>query len=397
LKPLKKSRKSKITMMFLLVIVTLSFILLAAFDHSSPNGRSVGESELDYGLVWYGSNRRSQKASSVGINPYFDLQKPTIIFIHGWMPDQVGEPPTFMVDFPTPEQGSTYTLDLAAPWVDADWNIGIFYWHPFSDEEFVWNAEDKIWTPHEEVGMRYRDLDGNYHTEGMPAVSVTQLLLDAYLKAMVDYAGPEIRIAGHSLGNQLAVNLTSDLIDRANAGSVSRNLIPQRIALLDPFWSPFPKSYLDGFETGEVVQNKIEEKILPNDILVEWYHSSLLTESTMIREDIPELKAQVLYAELDPRYCDFLDQVCKHDGAWHIYFLSYASSPPPECIPEENSCTPTGKNGPMAATSNQRIADMMKLPYYWIQAIGPDGIDGRLTPQAEDDWYHRISIDVEME
>ena len=55
-----------------------------------------------------------------------------------------------------------------------------------------------------------------------------------------------------------------------------------------------------------------------NEILMEWYHSFILTKSTMIREDISELKARVLYAELDPRYCDSLNPVCKHDGAWHI-------------------------------------------------------------------------------
>jgi len=394
--------------MAFLTAIVLVFIFLVAFDQNESNGQSVEESKLDYGLVWYGRNGRYQKATVGETNRYFDPKKPTIIFIHGWMPDQVGKPPTFMVDFPEPTKNSTYTLDVAASWVDADWNIGIFYWHPFSDEEFVWDAEDKIWTPNEEASMRYRALDGNYHTEGMPAVNVTQLLLDAYLKATVNFAGPEIRIAGHSLGNQLAVNLTSDLIEKANTGSISRNLLPTRIALLDPFWSPFPKPYLEGLETGDVIQQKIEDEILPQNILVEWYHSSWLTESTMIREDIPNLKAQVVYAELDPRYCDLLDQVCKHDGAWHLYFLSYGSAPPPECVPVEVStefsidtsttCEPTGKVGPMASTSNQRIAEMMKSPYYWVQDIGPDGIDGRLTPSTDDDWFHRLlNDDVELE
>ena len=240
--------------------------------------------------------------------------------------------------------------------------------------------------------MRYRDTEGNYHTEGMPAVGVTELLLEAYLEALKDYTGPEIRIAGHSLGNQLAVNLTSEIIDSVEAGIVSENLLPSRIALLDPFWSPFPKSYLDGLETSEIIQQKIEQIILPKQILVEWYYSSWLTQSTMIREDIPDLKAQVLYAELDPRYCDLLDLVCKHDGAWHLYFLSFGSTPPPECIPNNltDTCDPTGKSGPMASTSNQRIFEMMNQPFYWVQEIGPDGIDGRFTPQTDDDWFHRL-------
>lgn len=242
--------------------------------------------------------------------------------------------------------------------------------------------------------MRYRDAQGTYHTARMPVVSVTELLVEAYLENLKDFTGPEIRIAGHSLGNQLAVNLTSELAARAKAGLVPRNLIPSRIALLDPFWSPFPKTYLNGLETGEFIHQVIVTEILPNEILVEWVHSSLLTESTMIREDIPELKARVLYAELDPRYCDVLDPVCKHDGAWHIYFLSFGATPPPECIPDDEakSCEPTGEHGPMASTSNQRIAEMMNQPYYWVQDIAPDGSDGRLTPQTEDDWFHRLPL-----
>jgi hypothetical protein len=274
----------------------------AAFFQKRPDERLISKREPDDGLFWYGHEGESQKAIKGATNPYFDPIKPTIIFIHGWMPDQVREPPTFMLDFPDPAQNATYTLDIAAPWMDGGWNIGIFYWHPFSDEEFVWDAEDKIWTPNEEVGMCYRDVDSNYHTEGMPTASVTKLLLDAYLGAMQDYSSPEVRIAGRSLGNQLAVNLTSEFVERAKFRAVSENLIPTRIALLDPFWPPFPKPYLDGLETGDVIQQKIEQVILPQNILAEWYHSSWLTESTLIREDFPRLKSQVVYAKLDPRF-----------------------------------------------------------------------------------------------
>ncbi len=386
-------------MMAVFISIIFGIFSLIVCAQNRSNDQPVVGIELDYGLTWFGTDGSFQKATEGKPNRYFDAAKPTIIFIHGWMPNQVGEPHTFMVDFPAPDQDSTYTMDLAAPWVDADWNIGIFYWHPFSDEDLVWVAEDKIWRPDEDAGMRFRDADGNYHTEGMPSVCVSELLLEDYLAAMADFTGTEIRIAGHSLGNQLAVNLTAELVKMAETGDIFENLLPTRVALLDPFWSPFPKSYLGELETGEYIQDEIEQIILPEDILVEWYHSSWLTESTMIREDIPNLKAQILYTELDPRYCNLLDQVCKHDGAWHLYFLSYGSPPPPECIPgdEAELCNPTSESGPLASTSNLRIAEMMALPYYWVQEVGPDGIDGRLTPQTDDDWFHRLSGDTELE
>ena len=386
-------------MMAILIAIIFGVLGAFVFNQNTANASSVLENQMDFGLTWFGTDGRFLKASVGKPNPYFDLEKPTTIFIHGWMPDQVGEPPTFTVDFPAPDQDATYTLDLAAPWVEAGWNTGIFYWHPFSDEEHVWDAEDKIWTADAEVGMRYRDLDGNYHTDDMSSESVSELLLEDYLGAMTGFTGPEIRIAGHSLGNQLAVNLTAQLARMAETSEISEKMLPTRIALLDPFWSPFTKTYLDGMQTGEFIQKEIEQTILPNGILVEWYHSSWLTESTMIREDIPNLKTQVVYAELDPRYCTLLDQVCKHDGAWHLYFLSYESPPPPECIPDDatETCDPTGESGPMASTSNLRMAEMMGLPYYWVQGVGPDWVDGRLTPQTEDDWFQRLPDEAESE
>lgn len=119
----------------------------------------------------------------------------------------------------------------------------------------------------------------------------------------------------------------------------------------------------------------------------------------MIREDISELKARVLYAELDPRYCDSLNPVCKHDGAWHIYCLSFGAAPPLECIPVDESkpCELTGEHGPMACTSNQRIAEMINKSYYWVQDMGPDGSNGRLTPQTDDNWFHRLNQAVKVE
>lgn len=136
-----------------------------------------------------------------------------------------------------------------------------------------------------------------------------------------------------------------------------------------------------------------------NEILMEWYHSFILTKSTMIREDISELKARVLYAELDPRYCDLLNPVCKHDGAWHIYCLSFGAAPPLECIPVDESkpCELTGEHGPMACTSNQRIAEMINKSYYWVQDMGPDGSNGRLTLQTDDNWFHRLHQAVKVE
>ncbi len=348
----------------------------------------------EYGLVWFGADGRSQKAVPGQPNSYFQATRPTIIYVHGWLPDQVATPPTFLVTFADSEQDSKDPVDLAAAWVEAGWNVGIFYWHPFADEDLVWVAEDKIWTADQEAAMRYRDAEGNFHTAGMPTVSAAELFYRAYLAAMADYSGPEIRLAGHSLGNQMAVRLAVQLAQGIAAGDVPPNLLPTRLALLDPFWSPFPKTYLDGQETGTVIRQEIIDELLPRGVLVEWYRSSLLTDETVQQEGAAELQAQVVYAEMAPDFCSLLDPVCRHDAAWQLYFLSYGLPPPHECVPDEASggCVDTGQPGPAASTPNERLAEMMHQPDYWLHSLGPDGADGRSTPQTDDDWFHRLPL-----
>ncbi len=376
----------------ILLALALGVAFWALFLRNQAPGEAAHTGDLDYGLVWFGVDGRSQKAVPGQPNSYYNPRQPTIIYVHGWLPNQVATPPTFMLELTDEPRGISYHLDLAAAWVEAGWNVGIFYWHPFADEDLVWVAEDKIWTANQDAAMRYRDAAGNYHTEGMPTVSAARLFYDAYVDALRDYSGPEIRLAGHSLGNQMAVRLASQLVDGIEAGEISPNLLPSRLALLDPFWSPFPKSYLDGQETGTVVRQEIEQKLLPRNVIVEWYHASLLTAETLRGDDIPRFQAQIVFAELAPEFCPPLDQVCRHDAAWQVYFLSYGSPPPRECAPDElaATCLPTGEQGPMASTANERLAEMMGQPFYWVQDVGPEGEDGRSTPQTDDDWFHRL-------
>lgn len=384
---------------WLLLLLIGGLGLGALYLDRRASDTAVAEAQPEYGLVWFGADGRSQRAVSNRSNLYFDPAQPTIIFVHGWLPDQVATPPTFLVEFADAAQDNPIPLNIADPWLTAGWNVGIFYWHPFADEELVWVAEDKIWTADQEAAMRYRDAAGNFHTEAMPGVSAGELFYQTYLAAMAGYTGPEIRLAGHSLGNQMAVRLADQLVTGVESGDVAENLLPTRLALLDPFWSPFAKSYLDEQETGAVVRQIIADRLLPRGVLVEWYRSSLLTEETVQNDDALRFQGQVVYAELDPAFCRVLDQVCRHDAAWHWYFLSFASAAPPECAPLETAdgCTPTGNLGPSASTPPERLADMMAAPFYWVQGLGPDGTDGRFTPQVDDDWFHRQHLPVALE
>ena len=344
-----------------------------------------------YGIYWFGKNDANLLAIPGEPNPHYDPSKATILFVHGWKPDQAYTHRTMLWEFEDAESGEMVALDLAASWIDVGWNVGIFDWGPFADEEFVFDAEAKIWTTEGGKGMRWRDEDGNYRTEHAPGISAGELFYESYVQAMADFSGPELRLAGHSLGNQMAVSLVQQLAAGIEADALPLQLLPHRLALLDPYWSPFDQDYLGGEKTSDRVRAIIEQTVLAQDIPVEWYRSSSLTDGFLISDANETLQTHVVFTEMRPRYCSQAEQVCKHEAAWQSYFLSFGSPPPPECerADAEAVCIATGRSAASASTSHERLDEMMSAPFHWIQVSDPDDIDNTLTRRTDDDWFER--------
>ena len=370
----------------LLALLVVAGILLAG---QLPRPAEPGEKPV-YGLVWYGRDNAGQLAQSGQTNPYYDPAKPTIIFVHGWLPDQVGTPPDFRYAATDEEGQALLETNLANAWIAGGWNVGVFYWAAFADEDVVVTAENKIWTADSLVGMRWRSADGVYHVDSAPDVSASALFYEAYKSALAGYEGETIRLAGHSLGNQMAVAVTLRILEGIARGEIGENLRPQRLALLDPYWSLEEKDFLEGVNTGTAVRQAITEQIIPAGILVEWYRSSLLTRGEPVSDANEALRPLTAYTRLFPNFCPVTDQVCRHDAAWQLYFLSYGDPPPPECVRSgpDAPCEATGDAAASARTPDERIAEMMSLPLQWRQ------VHGRLTPQTDDDWFERVEMRV---
>jgi uncharacterized protein YjdB len=370
----------------LLALLVVVGILLAG---QLPRPSGPGEKPV-YGLVWYGPYSAAQPAKPGQPNPYYDPAKPTIIFVHGWLPDQAGAPPTFQYTAVDAEGNLLLGTNLADAWLDDGWNVGFFYWTSFADENVVTAAENKIWTADSLLGMRWRSADGTYHVDGTPGVSASVLFYRTYKSVLADYEGETIRLAGHSLGNQMAVALTTQILDGIARGEIGENLRPQRIALLDPYWSLEEKDFLGGVNTGTAVRQAITEQIIPAGIVVEWYRSSLLSLGEPVSDANEDLRPLTAYTRLFPNFCPVTDQVCRHDAAWQLYFLSYGDPPPPECVRggPDAPCEATGDAAASASTPDERIAEMMSLPLQWRQ------VHGRLTPQTDDDWLERVGVEM---
>ncbi len=376
----------------LLTLLLMSGMLASGYPATTAvlTPMNFNPNELSYGLYWFGTNGAHQKFSPGELNTYFDPTKPTLIFAHGWQPFISDSLPNF--DF----NGT----DTAAGWIAAGWNVGIFVWNQFSDEttgvtlgawfgdgpppQGVLDAEAKIWSANGPRGMRWRDWD-NYLTgysappSGTP--SAGELFYQTYVAALPESYTQTIRIAGHSLGNQMAVHLTHLVDAGIAAGNVPANLRPARVALLDPYWSPEARTDVTdglaaGRQTGDVVR-EIIARLTPRGTLFEWYWSS--TWTTPPQGDANDaLKPMVFYAEMDPAF-ETAD-LDKHMAAQHLYFWSHAFDGPVECTGE--ACL--GMDVVLSRMSNAQLAAVLRSDYRWEQSAGQS------TQTLADDAYQSI-------
>ncbi len=336
-----------------------------AADPYDPNS-------LSYGLYWFGLDNACQKFVSGEANPYFNPARPTVIFVHGWRPvPSALYPPNF-----TYSDGGG--VNTANAWINDGWNVGIFFWNQFADEANVQDAEAKIWANDGPQRMRWRNGYGFYQEAPSGTPSAGELFYQAYLAALTEhpYTGGDIRLAGHSLGSQMVVRLAGLVGDGVEAGQVPAHLLPDRVALLDPYWSIGAKSYLGGQATGSAARQYVAG-LIPQGVLVEWYRSSSLTVEPQ-GDSNQALEPMTFYADMTPTFVS--DAMSQHRAARHLYFWAYAFASPPDC--SGDACLVEAHL--LSRMSNARLAAQMRSDYTWGQS------EGASTASPADDLYQPL-------
>lgn len=325
--------------------------LLLVLSFSSLTHAAVGVfpdsifQNLDHGLYWFGYGDTWEKAIPGHANAYFSNSKPTVIYIHGW---QNGKTQAKNRETFNRKDAGGPDLDLAYAWLAAGYNVGILYWNQFADEAEVKDAEAKIWTASGPRAMRWRNSSGAYASG--PNKSVGDLLFDHYKANMAGYSGSNIRILGHSLGNELAIVLTKKISDAVTAGTLSSRLLPKRVALLDPFYSNWPKSYLNNKWVGEVCRSYVSE-LKTKGVIFEAYRSSAVASTIFVGDENKDLMKMTAFTELKPWYFNAVQISEKHSAAvWH-YLWSFSFNPP--------SISGTSNQAASARTSDSRTAALM--------------------------------------
>ncbi|UAA38640.1 hypothetical protein KIH87_18580 [Paraneptunicella aestuarii] len=298
-------RVSRASLIAVGALISLSFTAKAEITFPSSTFEN-----LDYGLYWF-DYTKAEKAIPGQANPYYDPNKNTVLYIHGWQNGSVDANRRETLDR---RNSGGPAMDLSQFWLDRGYNVGILYWNQFADESEVKDAESKIYSATARQGMRWKSSVSGY--QAGPNQSVTQLLTQSVLDNMQGYNGSELRIAGHSLGNQLALNIAYELRFNANA-----NLRADRVVLLDPFSSNWGKDYLGGKWTGEVSREyAFELKAL--GVAIESYRSSPTSGTPFVGDANMAMMNELAFSELKPWNFDFWQLAEKHGAAVTWYFWS---------------------------------------------------------------------------
>jgi hypothetical protein len=219
-------------------------------ETANKHGWSGYPRELDVGIYWYGKGNDPGPMfdpSKPEAHPHFDPSRPSVLFVHGYLRGSTGRGYRPSFNWSLNFDGCDY--NAADGFIDADINIGVFYWNQLCDDNTPVHAETKIYTS-EKMRWLSRDLSGRLHynqveegTMGNVSEQLADLLKRSFPKGgsgevMTGMTG-KYRLVGHSLGAQLAVNATELLLSDTDQAH-----LPSRISLCDAFYSNGIKSYL---------------------------------------------------------------------------------------------------------------------------------------------------------
>lgn len=127
-------------------------------------------------------------------------------------------------------------------WLDQGWNVGIFRYRPFSSQDFfnLERIEQNFHIPLTEYNYMSTTPEQLPEDSPLRQLTIVEAIVECYRRLLPFITSEtEIRILGHSLGAQLAICCMGSLYQRFN-----HSLLPKRLELLDPFFTPSPKSWL---------------------------------------------------------------------------------------------------------------------------------------------------------
>ncbi|GEP42142.1 FG-GAP repeat domain-containing protein [Brevifollis gellanilyticus] len=232
-------------------------LTIGSGDNTFRVGRSWNQpdsfTELDYGLYWFKDVNNGLKGfDSSQRDDYFDPDKPTVIYVHGWQSGEVKLRRRESWKRQDPFKDST-TYNMCQYWKKQGYNVGMFNWNQFADASLLESQANiyyiasepdmpaghsmffetantyDAWTKQPESTRRYRRSGKGGSIENKTVCDLLLAELSRCMGGYVPTSNKEFRMIGHSLGTQL-VGRTCDVI-RENPGWGIP--LPTRISLLE--------------------------------------------------------------------------------------------------------------------------------------------------------------------
>lgn len=258
---------------------------------------------LDYGLYWFKDGKNALRCRENQDDEYFDRSKPTVIYVHGWQPGEVGVKRREGWMREDPKTGKNY--DMVKIWKRFGYNVGLFNWNQFGNsggadgliysQTNVYGGKvmaqiDLLPQGHSMIYALYGGYDSkkkepivnNFYeapgsTSPIMGKGVCDLFFDELERCMKYYprdhdAGREFRVIGHSLGTQVVGETMWKVLKNPSRGVP----IPDRIALLEIAQSnigtiiPPPNENL----TVNQVQLANIQELIDNGVAIECYQST---------------------------------------------------------------------------------------------------------------------------
>ena len=248
-------KKALITLLCVMIAATLGVGMAtasaSAFDTTIDDWGIEYFNQLDYGIYWYADPDNPVPTSDYTV----DKTKPTILYTHGWKPDESAVREGLSLKDGTVAglkkqkfAAYPYETEFYKYYIEQGYNVGVFYWNQLVDNGAKdFGVDRRIWMSEGGTIMRYR----TYASKGAkpnyteaddptnPKKSVALLYADELIKYLgTDYDQP-LHLTGHSMGGQLTSAVTEALCLMCDEGKIPASFLPERVTLLDP--------YIDGF------------------------------------------------------------------------------------------------------------------------------------------------------
>lgn len=307
---------------------------------------------------------------ATNIKNHFDPTLPSIIIVHGV---QLMTGRHRLAYYVAASQGDQFDLSCifhsGENAQEQKWNTFYFHYEKFADAEGSGttagmnptDTEKRIWMRGtDNAGIQFVQPDGTYSGQDALSHSLAEWFSAEYIRTMncinaefPEYAksGNEIRTAAHSMGGALTVATVSLLNILSLEGQLSRDLLPDRMAMLDSYiggggkdtfkisWSD--KKYINGSPRSNYFYS-LENIVKQADIAVEFYYNQkgwvpftgklAASEAQQKKEliyfkEISELAPMIL---LYPAFSDVVQNprpggvgVNGHNAIYEWYFTSY--------------------------------------------------------------------------